>query len=153
MSRSHETVIDIRATPDEVFRAVTDAEQIVKWFAPIAKVEPGVGGSYSVSWGPGMEIKKTIHAWEPGKHFGTYSDRSMTYGSDGKPVETGETQRLCVDVYIEALGGGMTRLRLVQSGFGSSEAWDGEFESTKSGWRSFIEKLKEVLEQGAQATA
>ena len=44
MSKSHETIIEIKATPEEVFRAVTDPAQIVKWFAPYARVEPGGGG-------------------------------------------------------------------------------------------------------------
>ena len=51
MSRSHETIIDIKATPEEVFRAITDPEQIAKWFAPEARVDPRVGGEYYFSWG------------------------------------------------------------------------------------------------------
>ena len=51
MSRSHETVIDIKATPEEVFRAITDPEQIVKWFADEARVDPRVGGEYYFAWG------------------------------------------------------------------------------------------------------
>ena len=93
MSRSHETVIDIKATPEEVFRAITDPEQIAKWFAPEARVDPRVGGEYFFSWGPGMEGRTTITAWEPGKHFGTCSERSKTYGHKG-PVDTGVVQKM-----------------------------------------------------------
>ena len=118
MSRSHETVIEIEATPEEVFRALTDPEQIVKWFVPGARVDPRVGGEYVKVWGPGMESKSTISAWEPGKYFGTFTERSMAFGCGGRPVDTGVVQRICVDYYIESLGGGITRLRLVQSGFG-----------------------------------
>ena len=52
MSRSHETIIDIKATPEEVFRALTDPEQIVKWFCAGARVDPRVGGEYSIRLGP-----------------------------------------------------------------------------------------------------
>ena len=145
MSRSHETIIDIKATPEEVFRAITDPEQIVKWFAPESRVDPRVGGEYIFSWGPGMEGKTTIVAWEPYTHFGTCSERSATYGSKGK-VDTGVTRQMAVDYYIESIGEGVTRLRLVQSGFGPEAAWDDEFESIKTGWASFLKKLKEVLE-------
>ena len=146
MSRSHETIIDIRAIPEEVFRAITDPAQIAKWFAPEARVDPRVGGEYYFSWGPGMEGRTTIVAWEPGKHFGTSSERSRTYGHKG-PVDTGVVQKMCVDYYIESLGGGITRLRLVQSGFGPEAAWDDEFADTKSGWTDFLKKLKELLEK------
>ena len=145
MSRSHETIIDLKATPEEVFRALTDPEQIVKWFVPGARVEPRVGGEYVKVWGPGMESTSTISAWEPGKHFGTQSERSKTYGHKG-PVDTGVVQ-MCVDYHIESLGGGITRLRLVQSGFGPEAAWDDEFTDTKSGWADFLKKLKELVEK------
>ncbi len=95
MSRSHETIIDLKATPEEVFRALTDPEQIVKWFVPGARVEPRVGGEYVKVWGPGMESTSTISAWEPGKHFGTYSERSIAYGSKGGPVDTRRCPKIC----------------------------------------------------------
>ena len=87
MSRSHETVIDLKATPEEVFRGITDPEQIVKWFCDEARVDPRVGGEYYFAWG-GMGATTTITAWEPGQHFGTASERSKTYGHKG-PVDTG----------------------------------------------------------------
>jgi Activator of Hsp90 ATPase homolog 1-like protein len=94
-----------------------------------------------------MDGTSIISAWEPGAHFGKYTDRSIAYGCEGRPpVDTGVTQRIAVDYYIEAVGDGVTRLRLVQSGFGAEAAWDDEFESTKTGWAEFLKKLKEVLE-------
>jgi uncharacterized protein YndB with AHSA1/START domain len=146
MSRSHETVIDIKATPEEVFQAITGPQQIAKWFAPEARVDPRVGGEYFFSWGQGMEGRTTIVAWEPGKHFGTRSERSVTYSHKGR-VDTGVVQQICVDYYIESLGGGITRLRLVQAGFGPEAAWDDEFADTKSGWAGFLKKLKELFEK------
>jgi hypothetical protein len=41
---------------------------------------------------------------------------------------------------------GVTRLRLVHSGFGPGSAWDDEFEGSKTGWAEFLKKLKEILE-------
>jgi uncharacterized protein YndB with AHSA1/START domain len=146
MSRSHESVIEIKATPEEVFRALTEPGEIVKWFGPEARVDPRVGGEYYISWGPGMDMTKIISAWEPGAHFGVSSGRSIAYSSKGQPVETGVTQIIGVDYYIEAAGDGVTRLRLVQSGFGEGAAWDDEFEGIKTGWAEFLKKLKEVLE-------
>ncbi len=146
MNRSHETVIEIKATPEEVFRALTEPAQIVKWFVPGARVEPWVGGEYVKVWGPGMESKSTISAWEPSRQFGTHSERSIAFGCEGRAVDTGVVQRICVDYFIESLDGGITRLRLVQSGFGPEAAWDDEFSETKTGWAAYLKKLQEVLE-------
>lgn len=146
MSKSHETIIDIKATPEEVFRAISDPEQIVKWFAPYARVEPRVGGKYEISWDPEMKGDGTITVWDPPKHFAQYTERSVAYNCEGKPVETGVTQKIAIDYYIESIGDGMTRLRLVQSGFGPEAAWDDEYEATKSGWAEFMQQLKKILE-------
>jgi len=146
MSKSHETTIEIKATPEEVFRAVTDPEQIVKWFAPYARVDPRVGGEYNIAWSPKMKGGGVITVWDPPTHFSQYSERSFAYNCEGQPVETGVTQKIAIDYYIEAIVDGMTRLRLVQSGFGPDAAWDDEYESTKSGWAEFLTKLKEILE-------
>ena len=146
MSKSHEDIVDIKATPEEVFRAITDPEQIVKWFAPYARVDPRVGGQYDISWDPEMQGGGTITAWDPPKHFAQYSERSVAYNCEGKPVETGVAQKIVIDYYIEATADGMTRLRLVQSGFGPEAAWDDEYEATKTGWADFLKKLKEILE-------
>lgn len=146
MSKSHENVIVIKATPEEVFRAITDPGQIVKWFAPYARVDPRAGGEYVISWDPNLQGGGVISVWNPPKHFGEYSERSVAYNGEGKPVDTGVAQRIAVDYYIEAMADGMTRLRLVQSGFGPEAAWDDEYEATKTGWAEFLKKLKAVLE-------
>ena len=62
-------------------------------------------------------------------------------------MDTGVVQKMCVDYYIEALDGGITRLRLVQSGFGPEAAWDDEFADTKTGWAGFLKKLKGLFEK------
>jgi hypothetical protein len=62
-------------------------------------------------------------------------------------VDTGVVQKICVDYFIESPGGGITRLRLVQTGFGPEAAWDAEFAETKTGWLAYLNKLKAVLEQ------
>jgi uncharacterized protein YndB with AHSA1/START domain len=146
MSKFHENIIDIQATPEEVFRAVTDPTQIVKWFAPYARVDPRVGGAYAISWAPDVGGGGVISVWDPPNHFAQYTERSVAYNSKGKPVDTGVAQKIVIDYYIEAIGEGITRLRLVQSGFGPEAAWDDEYESTKTGWADFLKKLKEILE-------
>ncbi len=146
MSKSHENIIVIKATPEEVFRAITDPEQIAKWFAPYARVDPRAGGEYVISWVPEMKGGGVVSVWDPPKHFANYRERSVAFSREGKPVDTGVTEKIVVDYYIEAIGDGMTRLRLVQSGFGPGAAWDEEYEATKSGWAEFLKKLKEILE-------
>ena len=147
MSRTYEITVDLKATPEEVFRAVSEPEEIKKWFAPIVRSDKRVGGEFFVSWSDETGPSSTISSWDPPTHTGGYKDRSFAYSNTGAEVETGTTRRISVDYYIEALGGGITRLRIVGSGYGDEAPWDGEIESMKSGWKQFVEKLKEIVEK------
>lgn len=142
-TRSHTSSIEIRASKEEVWRALTEAEEIVKWFSPEARVTPGAGGTTWGSWGAGMEGTARIEIWEPGAHLRTLSERPGP-------------QRVAVDYLIESKGGS-TVLRVVQSGFGASAEWDAEYESTRLGWPMFLETMRWGLERhrgvaGVQAT-
>ena len=53
-TRSIEKAVTIDAAPDAVWKALTDAEEITRWFAPDARVTPGQGGKVWLSWGEGM---------------------------------------------------------------------------------------------------
>ena len=128
-SRKHEFEIEIGATPEELWQAMTEAEGIQRWFAPEARVTPGEGGKVTLSWGPGMEGTAPIHRWEPPRRFGW---------TEGEKL---------VEVEIEAVEGGRTRLRLVQSGFGIDARFDDEYDSTHGGWLCFLALLRYGAEQ------
>ncbi len=127
--RSQNYKISLDATPDEVFRAISEGDAITRWFAPEASVTPGVGGSVTLSWGPGMEGAAPISAWEPGKRFAWTEQHG-----DGEPK--------VVEFLIEAAEGGKTVLRLVHSGFAEDSNFDAEFDSTTGGWTTFLRLLQ-----------
>ena len=43
--RAFELALDIDASADEVWRALTEAEELMRWFPLEAQVAPGNGGS------------------------------------------------------------------------------------------------------------
>lgn len=122
--------ISIDADADAVWRAVSEGEEISRWFCPDARVRPGVGGGVWMSFGEGAEWETPIEIWEPGKHLRT---------ADPEP------SKLAVDYFIEAKGG-ETVLRIVHSGFGA-DAWDDELDTLNAGWRAFAANLKHYLER------
>src|SRR5258708_6360792 len=130
--------IEIAASPEEVWRAVSTGEGISSWFAPVAKVEPGVGGKITIAWAPEMEGSSRIDAWEPGRHLRVAQDRG-----EGQPPSV-------VDYFIETRDGA-TVMRLVQSGFGPDASFDNEFDSTIRAWPVFLRLLKYSAEQGIGA--
>lgn len=134
MSRSIDKTVTVSAPPEAVWRALTDAEELKRWFPVDARVTPGAGGSIWISWGDGMEGEAPITAWEPGRRFQWTQDRGAV--------------KMAVDFHIEGKGG-TTVVRLVQSGFGDGPEWDDEFHMTSGGWSYFLQHLRWYLERHA----
>ncbi|HTP86050.1 MAG TPA: SRPBCC domain-containing protein [Bryobacteraceae bacterium] len=126
--RQHETVIEIPATVEEVWKAITEGSEVHRWFAPEVRTDPRVGGDWVVSWGPGMEGNGKIEVFDAPRHLRVVSRR----GPDGVP--------LAMDFYVEG-DAGTTTLRLVHSGFLETTDWDGEFNGTRAGWPIFFRIL------------
>jgi len=129
--------IDIDATLEEVWQALTSGEGIARWFAPHAAVTPGQGGNVSVGWDPKEMWSQPITVWEPLRRMQTASEMPS---ADGRMV------RLAVDYYLEVQGG-RVRVRLVHSGFDDSESWDGYIDGLDAGWTFFLFNLKHALER------
>ena len=128
MTRKHEFEIEIAAPAELVWKTISEAEGLTRWFAPDARVKPGAGGEVWLSWGPGMEGGEPIAIWDPPHHWQQVSG-----------VKT-------VDYYVEARAGGGSVLRLVHSGFGADANFDDEYEATFGGWSIFLALLKYGLE-------
>ena len=134
--RTVDLTIDIDATLEEVWQALTTGEGIARWFAPYAALTPGEGGSASIGWDPKEMWETPITVWEPRRHMQTASEM---------PSKDGRMVRLAVDYYLEAQGG-RVRVRLVHSGFDDS-SWDDYIDGLDAGWSFFLFNLKHSLER------
>jgi len=135
--RALDLTIDIDATLDEVWQALTTGEGIARWFGPYASVTPGEGGSVSVGWDPKEMWDTPITVWEPLRRMQTASEM---------PSKDGRTVRLAIDYYLEVQGG-RVRVRLVHSGFDDSGTWDDYIDGLDAGWTFFLFNLKHALER------
>lgn len=125
--------ISIAAPVDAVWRALTDAEELTRWFPPEARVEPGVGGRFLRRWQSGESITERIERWEPNVHL-------RTTGLDG--VWNG----IVTDYHLTTRGGD-TVLRVVSSGFGTDADWDALYDAFGGGWDFELYGLKHYLER------
>lgn len=152
-------VIELDATPEEVWKALTDPDALTSWFPLEAEVEPGEGGHIRMGWGDYFEGTARIEIWEPGSRLRTRwemgsaaPEEEETAGEsrDDSLIPPGENEerpaRLAVDYLIET-GPGGTRLRLVHSGFGRGADWDDWFDGTRRGWDFQLCCLRHWLEQ------
>lgn len=142
MTREHRHQIDIDATSDQVWRAISDGEELTRWFADSARVTPGEGGTVTVGWeaedGANSEGTSVIDVWQPGSRL-----RLVDQPGPGLPeIEEPTIQEWTIEVV-----GGRTVLTLVHSGFPDTDDWDDIYDSTDHGWDIFFHNLQFYLER------
>ena len=130
-----ETTIRIKSTPQRVWEAWADPQQIANWFVDRAEGYGHAGNS--VKWffdtfGYVMEIP--IVGSEPGRSFVTAGDD----GPDGMPY--------LMEITISK-DGGDTVMHLVNSGFSDDPKKDENYNGTVSGWSHALTTMKVWLEQ------
>jgi uncharacterized protein YndB with AHSA1/START domain len=137
--------VELDASPEDVFRAVTSGTELAKWLAPEARVTAPEGektGSIWISWGEGMSVEHEIEIFDAPKRMRHPSGKN------------GETKApLYADWSIEAREGGKTTLRLVHSGFSASADWDSEFEAHARGWQLMLQNLRQYFARHAHEPA
>lgn len=125
--------LEIDAEPEAVWEALTDADELARWFPFQARVIPGAGGGIWMSWDGNWEHENRISIWEPPTRLGT----NWMEGPGATP--------LAVDYHLEGEGG-RTVLRLVHHGFGADEDWDETYDSIRRGWSFELRCLRHYLE-------
>lgn len=143
MSESRRTkdidlTIEIDADVETVWRAISDGEEISRWFPLNAEVEPGVGGKYKIDWGPDCGGQGTITHWEEGARL-RYEEEWP-----GVDIEVPVT----VEYTIESRDG-KTIVRMVNAGFSADDDWADYLDTIDSGWRYFLWNLKVYVERHA----
>ncbi|MHC4989803.1 MAG: SRPBCC family protein [Planctomycetota bacterium] len=135
-TRAIETHIDIEAPVEAVWAALTEAEELTRWFPMQAKVTPGVGGSIWMSWDGTFSGEGKIDIWEPNQRLRT---RYEMPGADGTPLQI-------THEYVLEGKGGTTHLRLVHAGFSPDAVWDELFDATRRGWQFELRGLRHYIE-------
>src|SRR5215471_15579426 len=86
-SQTHE--IEIDAPIEAVWKAISEAEEITRWFCEEARVIPGEGGSYWISWGEGQGAESRIDVWDPPRRLRTShipAERDPKYAGVTTPI-------------------------------------------------------------------
>jgi len=128
----------LQASPDRVFRAWTDAEELMRWWTTTAESDVRTGGAFS--YGFEFEDASRDHTYT-----GTYRD--VTPGERISFPWQGALGETTVDVQLRPAGDG-TEVTLVHSGWGSGEQWDEAVELHEQGWGFFLDNLVAYLDRG-----
>src|SRR5262245_23198082 len=126
--------VEVPGTPEEVWQAIATGPGISSWFVPTEFEEQG-GKPVAVkmSFGPGMESRAAVTAWDPPRMFAAQGE-----GWGGSPP-------IATEWSVEARAGGVCLVRVVNSLFASTDDWDNQLEATEFGWPGFFRTLRIYL--------
>src|SRR4051812_36262986 len=133
--RSVRVEVQVPGTPEEVWQAIATGPGISSWFVP-AEVEErdGTPVAMTATFGPGMEARSAVTAWDPPRRFVRESDGWMP----GSPSMAEEWS-------VEARAGGTCIVRIVHSLFASTDDWDDQLEAGSAAWPAFLRTLQLYL--------
>jgi uncharacterized protein YndB with AHSA1/START domain len=140
-ARSYEKNFEVAAPVESVWKAITEGDELTRWFCQEARCEPDIGGQQHIDWGGGAKATCVITVWKPNSHLRTEAVRPDLDNS----MSAGKSEPYATDWYLEHQGG-VTRVRMVASGFGEGPDWDHEYDGTFHGWDMFHKTMKHYLE-------
>ena len=126
--RTIDLSIEVPGTPEEVWHAIATGPGITSWFVP-TEVEEREDGVVRSHFG----------------EMGTDEGRVVTWDAPRRVVFEGGAatgRPLAFEWTVEAVSGDTCTVRLVSTGFGDGEEWDGDFDGMSAGWRLFMENLR-----------
>jgi uncharacterized protein YndB with AHSA1/START domain len=128
-----ERVIRIEASPEIVFRLLTDPIQYIRWKGTLAELEPRSGGKFRVEFAATKGIAS-------GKYLEVVPNRRVvfTWGWEGNEHVPPGSSTVEIDLTPEGKG---TRLRLVHRGLPEDTV-----PTHAEGWDYFLPRLEDVAE-------
>jgi uncharacterized protein YndB with AHSA1/START domain len=132
--------VDIHAGAQQVWRALTEAEQLKGWCSPDAEMSARKGGLFRASVDRVTELEAHIDVFEPGRRLRLMYLRS---------AELPPTDNVMVDDFILEPVPGATIVRLLGSGVPATPEWDTQYRRLRTGWQQAMTRLKVLVESQA----
>lgn len=134
--------IVIHASPEVVFKAITDPNELTNWFPDHAILEPKVGGKMKLSFYKEKSEKRTgckADAFPEGTIKEFIPNKKLSYTWQHKDVP--EFPETVVSWELEDIGANKTRVELIHSGFTGKEERK-SFKEHDQGWTYFLDRLE-----------
>lgn len=129
-----ERTLELRAAPERVWRALTEAGEIARWFGDTAELEAREGAEGWFGWKNHGRFAVRVERCEPPRRFAWRWARKKDTPLDDSPSTLVEWE-------VVPRGDGGTTLKLRESGFERPE----DREDNVGGWKSELGDLLELL--------
>ena len=125
----------IQTSPSEVYQYFTNSTALKDWMCDVATADPRPGGRLYLCW--------PMEYYTSGEYLKLEKDKFVSFTWFGR-VEPRQTR---VEVSLKKQAGG-TLVKLAHRGVGKSQKWVEIGENYEVQWRSALENLASVLENG-----
>ena len=143
MSEQIQHTITVKASREKVFKALTDADELMRWFPSQVKSDPRPGGAFRYEWKFQDESQNGL---QEGQYLEVEEYEKIRYPWEAGPLATE------VVFELSETGDG-TQVDLRHSGWKS----DAEFEEIRElhdrVWGGYLNNLKLYLEEGGDVRA
>jgi len=130
--------IKIKAGPDMVFSALTDEQQLLRWWPTQVEVDLREGGGFKKSYQPYSDCIET------GQFLRIIPNQLLKYSS-----ESTDFPHVFREVTIEFKPQGEhTQLVVTEAGWKRGKLWEKLHRSGEAGWREILQDLKNFVESG-----
>lgn len=146
--------ITVKAGADAVYKALTDAQELVKWFPSSATSEPQTGGRFSYRWEFQTPEK---NCFQEGNYLELTPGKRVRYPWDVTNMPSAaryprKPRPTTVEMTLTPKGP-ETQVSLYHSGWGFGAEWDALLQDHTMGWGFFLGNLKTTLEEGKDQRA
>jgi uncharacterized protein YndB with AHSA1/START domain len=140
-ARGYARFVEIKRPPGRVFSAFTSKEQLERWYAVKASVDPRSGGALRVRLKGGRTRDATIDVFDQDRRL------RLIYMPDpaAPPAPRGGSGPIVEDVLFDPKPGS-TIVRVMGSGVPSEPEWDAYFAWLRAGWIYWLQALKRTVE-------
>lgn len=149
--RAAERAIDksvvVKASLDDAWAAWTTREGIVSFFAPDARIEPRVGGAFSIHFDPGAA--PGLKGADDMRYLALQPQKMLSFEWNAPPsLPEARMQRTFVIVRFEAVDAQTTRVTLHHTGWGDGGEWDRAFSYFDRAWGGVLTNLQRRFDSG-----
>jgi uncharacterized protein YndB with AHSA1/START domain len=130
--------IDIGAMADRVWNAWINPTALDRWCAAGARMRPREGGDFIARFDSSLEIDAHIDVFLPAQRL-----RLILM----PPANAPRFEGVEIDDFLFEPAGGVTRLRLMNSGLPRDPSWDDYFARKRVHWQRALARLKVFVEK------
>ncbi|HTY95052.1 MAG TPA: SRPBCC domain-containing protein [Steroidobacteraceae bacterium] len=141
-TRGYAHRVDIAAGASQVWKALTDNESLRKWCSPEAQISAREGGHFRASVDRVIELEAHIDVLLPERRMRLIYLPSQELPQNGSPIVD--------DFILDGSDASVTILRLLGSGFPTSDESDRLYLRLRTGWQRAVARLKVLVEKTAK---